>query len=372
VRRRTVLGLALALPGFARADTLRGTAETARPLPAPLAESVAALLGDAMSRFGVPGLAVALGDGGQLRFAAGYGTADVENAVPASAETVFRLASVSKPMTAVAALRLAERGRLDLDAPAWRYCTAYPAKPWTVTARQLLCHQGGVRGYRPGEPPQTRHYDSVAAGLAVFKDDPLAFEPGTSTTYSTYGFCLLGCAVEAAAGRPFAEVLHEEVFAPAGMTATQPDDVRFLTPHRAAGYIRGPLGELRHSALADMSHKVPGGGLSGTAPDVARFGLALLSGRLVGRTGLQAMLTGQPTRGGRVTGYGLGLAVGVHGGHREAWHTGGQERVSTLLYLRPESGLVIALLTNLEKIQTPLLDTARRLADLVTADRVVR
>jgi hypothetical protein len=64
--------------------------------------------------------------------------------------------------------------------------------------------------------------------------------------------------------------------------------------------------------------------------------------------------------------------VGVHGGHREAWHTGGQERVSTLLYLRPESGLVIALLTNLEKIQTPLLDTARRLADLVTADRVVR
>ena len=359
-------------PHAASVPAGRQAVELARPLPPPLAEAVASMVADQVSRLGVPGLSIALGDGGELRFAAGYGLADVENEVPAAPETVYRLASVSKPMTAVAVLRLAEKGRLDLDAPVWRYCEAYPRKPWTVTARQLLCHQGGVRGYRPGEPAQTRHFASVGAGLAVFKDDPLAYEPATASVYTTYGYCVLGCAVEGASGRAFAEVLRDEVLARAGMTATRPDDQRALVPHRAAGYFRAESGDLVNSSLADTSYKVPGGGLCGTAPDVARFGLALLGGRLLSRPSLQLMLTGQPDRYGRATGLGLGLASGLHRGRREAWHLGGQERVSTLLYLRPDSGLSIALLSNLEKAQTPLLDLARRLADLLTATTIVR
>ena len=121
-----------------------------------------------------------------------------------------------------------------------------------------------------------------------------------------------------------------------------------------------------------MSYKVPGGGLCGTAPDVARFGAALLSGRLVTKETLQRMLTRQKTRDGRVTGYGLGLTVGTRGGQREAWHQGGQERVSTVLYLRPDGDLAVALLTNLEKLQPQVLDLARRVADLATAQTVLR
>ena len=344
----------------------------ARPLPPHLAEAVATAVTDEMSRLGIPGLSLAIGDAGELRFAAGYGFADVENEVPATPETVYRLASVSKPMTAVAALQLAERGRLDLDAPATRHCAAYPTKTWPATPRQLLCHQGGVRGYRLGEPPQLRRFSSVPEALAVFRDDPLAYEPGTSVLYTTYGYCLLGCVIEGAAGRPFAELLRDEVFAPAGMTATQVDDPRLLIPRRANGYIRNGSGELLNSALADVTYKVPGGGLCGTAPDVARFGLALVAGRLVSRPTLQQMLTPQRLRTGRVTGFGLGLTVGVHGGKREAWHMGGQERVSTLLYVRPDAGVVIALLSNLEKVQGPLLQLGRRIADLLTADRVLR
>ena len=382
-RRPPVLVLAAAcalaaVPASARGRSPAGqgvarlAVELARPLPQPIAEAVATAITEELSSQGIPGLSVALGDIGELRFAAGYGLADVENEVAASPQTAYRLASVSKPMTAVAALQLAEKGLLDLDAPIGRHCEAFPQKAWTLTARQLLCHQGGVRGYRPNEPPQTRRYESVTAGLEVFKDDPLAYEPGTATVYTTYGYCLLGCAIEGASGRPFAEVLRDEVFAKAGMTATRPDDLRTLVPHRAAGYYRTPTGELVNSNLADTSYKVPGGGLCGTAPDVARFGLALLSGRLVGRSSLQLMLTGQPTRYGRPTGFGLGLAVGRRRGQREAWHVGGQERVSTILYLRPDSSLAIALLANLEKAQTPLLDLARRLADLLTADKVIR
>jgi CubicO group peptidase (beta-lactamase class C family) len=308
---------------------------------------------------------------GAVRHEAAFGFADVENSVPASPETVYRLASVSKAITAVAVMRLAEEGRLDLDAPVWRHCSVYPEKPWPLTARQLLCHQGGVRWYRPGEQPMTRRFTSLAEGLALFKDDPLAFEPGTRVLYSTYGYTLLGCVAVGAAGRPFLSLLEETVFGPAGMTATRVDDVRELIPNRAQGYVRERDGRLVNSALADMSYKVPGGGLSGTAPDVARFGTALLEGRLVSPETLQRMLARQKTRDGRSTGYGLGLALGSRGGKSEAWHTGGQERVSTVLYLQPDGRLAVAILTDLEKVQPQILDLARRVADLVTARTVV-
>ena len=341
-------------------------------LSAEVVEAVGSLLTGEMSRLGIPGLSLAVAAAGELRLETAFGYANVENDVEATPETVYRLASVSKPMTAVTVLRLAGRGLLDLDAPVWRYCPAYPPKPWAVTPRLLLSHQGGVRSYRPGEPPQTRRFEHVADGIALFAGDPLAYEPGTSVTYTTYGYCLLGCAAEGAAGRPFADVLRDQVFEPAGMTQTQPENLRVLVAHRASGYVRGPTGELRNSALADVSHKVPGGGLVGTAPDVARFGLALLDGRLLSRAELDRMLAPQRTRAGRVTGFGLGLAVGRRGGRREAWHIGGQEQVSTILYLRPDSGLVVAILTNLEQVQGPLLDLARRVSDLAEAERVYR
>jgi serine beta-lactamase-like protein LACTB, mitochondrial len=391
VRALRPVRAALAAAALALAAPRPGAAESVRPapqapaaaraavqvasveaLPPEAAEAMRSAVSEEMTRLGIPGLSLALGGGGEIRLETAFGWACVENEVAATPDTVYRLASISKPVTAVAALQLAGKRRLDLDAPVWRYCPAYPPKPWTVTPRLLLAHQGGVRGYRPGEPPQTRHYATVAEGLMLFASDPLAYEPGTAVAYTTYGYCLLGCAVEGAAGRPFAEVLREQVLEPASMSHTAPENLQLIVPHRASGYRRGRTGELVNSPLADMSYKVPGGGLVGTAPDVVRFGLALLNGRLLSRPMLEQMLTPQRTRRGRVTGFGLGLAVGRRGGRREAWHIGGQEQVSTILYLRPESGLVLAMLSNLEKVQDPLLDLARRVADLAEADRVYR
>jgi serine beta-lactamase-like protein LACTB, mitochondrial len=325
-----------------------------------------------MSRLGIPGLSLAVARGGALLHEAGFGFADVEGSVPARPETAYRLASVSKPITAALVLRLAEEGRLDLDAPVSRYCPDFPPKRWPVTARQLLCHQGGVRHYRPDELPMTRRFLSLADGLALFRDDPLEHEPGTRVLYTTHGYTLLGCAAAVAAGRPFVPLLEEAVLAPAGMTDTRVDDVQEIIPNRAQGYVRDEGGRLLNSALADMSYKVPGGGLSGTAPDVARFGAALLSSRLVSPETLKRMLTAQRTRDGRVTGFGLGLAVGLRGGRPEAWHQGGQERVSTVLYLRPDEGLSVAILANLERVQPQVLDLARRVADLAAAGATAR
>ena len=364
--------LAAAPPGTA-AESARPLprVSTASRLPDETFDAIRAAIPDGMSRLGIPGLSLAVAEAGEVRFEAGFGFADVENAVRARPETVYRFASVSKPMTAVVVMKLAEEGRLDLDAPVSGYCPDFPEKPWPVTSRQLLCHQSGVRHYRPGEQPKTRRFASLTEGLALFRDDPLAFEPGTKVLYSTYGYTVLGCAAAVAAGRPFPSLLQEMVFGPAGMTATRIDDVRELIPDRAQGYVRDGYGRLLNSELADMTWKVPGGGLCATATDVAHFGAALLSGRLVSAETRERMLTRQKTRDGRATGFGLGFTLGDRDGQREAWHTGGQERVSTVLYLRPDAGLAVAILANLEKVQTEILDLARRVSDLVTARTVV-
>ena len=146
-----------------------------------------------------PAVSVAIMEKGQVVYAKAFGSADVENGVTATVDTRFRTASVAKTMTATAVLQLHERGVLDLDAPIRTYCTAFPQKPWPVTARQLLGHLAGVRHYtKPGESSGTQHFFTVAESLKLFANDPLLFEPGTKYAYTTYGFSVLGCAIEGA------------------------------------------------------------------------------------------------------------------------------------------------------------------------------
>jgi serine beta-lactamase-like protein LACTB len=323
----------------------------------------------AMHRYGMPGLSAAVAASGSVSLSAGYGMSDLENAVPATASTVYRLASVSKPLTATAVLQLAAKGKLDLDAPVQRYVPAYPEKQWPLTCRQLLCHQGGVRQWTDEEFHNTRHYASLTEALELFKNDPLVFEPGTRTLYTSLGYNLLGAAVESASGQDFLDYMRENVFTPAGMETTGLDDVFTLIPHRAQGYQKAAGGELLNSALSDTSNRVPGGGLVGTAEDLARFVLALHSGALLKKDTREQMFVRQRTRDGRPTGYGLGWAVGTQRGRREVYHIGGQARVSTVLYFLPESDMAVVFLTNLEGVGTPLLELARQVADIALSSR---
>jgi len=316
-----------------------------------------------MQRQKIPGLSIALVTEHRLRWAKGFGYADLENSVPATEQTVYRLASISKTITAVAVMQLAERGKLDLDAPIQRYCPAFPEKPWPITARQLLAHVSGIRHYkRPEEITSTRHYTRIVDTLEIFKDDPLEHEPGARFTYTTYGYNVLGCAIEGASGMSYLDYVREHIFRPAGMDRARDDNVFAIIPHRAQGYRRTPSGELQNSPLADTSNKIPGGGLCSTVLDLARFAIALQQGKLLRRETLEPMWTPQKTRDGRETSYGLGWSLSEYRGRREVFHTGGQPRVSTLLYMRPEDRLAVVLMSNLEGAR--LLDLARRIADL--------
>jgi CubicO group peptidase (beta-lactamase class C family) len=302
-----------------------------------------------MSRQNIPGLSVAIATDGTLRWSNGYGLADLENFVPAKASTVYRLGSISKPITAVAVMQLAERGKLDLDAPVQKYCPAFPQKQWPVTSRQLLGHLGGVRHYNSdAEFGSTRHYQTVVEGLSMFKDDPLLHQPGTKFSYTTHGYAVLGCVVEGASGMTFKDYVNENIFKPAAMDRIRVDDVFEIIPNRAQGYAKKQSGELQNSALADTSYKIPGGGFCSTVEDLVKFALAVQSGKLVQPQTVEQLWTKQKTADGKETAYALGFGVEERNGLKIVSHGGGQQRVSTMLYLVPERKIVIALMLNLE------------------------
>jgi serine beta-lactamase-like protein LACTB len=321
----------------------------------------------AMSRLAIPGLSAAIVRDREVRWSSGYGLADVENELPATPASVYRLASVSKPITGTAILQLVERGKIELDAPIQRYVPAFPEKPWPITTRQLLCHQSGVRNWTDEEFHNTHRYTSVTDALAPFKDDALLFEPGTRTHYTSLGFTLLGAILEGAGGAPFMEQLRTSVFQPAGMEQARDDDVYAIVPRRARGYFRRGDGTLANAPLTDTSNRMPGGGLLASVEDVARFAAAVERGVLLKPATVQTAFTPQKVRGGRTTGYGLGWVLGRRGTRREVYHVGGQPQVSTVVYLLPESGVAVAILANLEGVENELLDLARQMAAVAAA-----
>jgi serine beta-lactamase-like protein LACTB, mitochondrial len=307
------------------------------------------------SRLSIPAISIAIVKDNQIVFRRGYGLADLENKVPATADTVYRIASVSKPLAAVAAMQLVEKGKLDLDAPIQKYAPSFPIKAFPITTRQLLAHLSGVRGYRRGEGERTYHYESLTDALAVFKDDPLEHEPGTKYAYTTFGYTLLGVVIEGASGMSYPEYLLERILKPAGMLHTQVDDIYAIIPNRARGYSPRVYGQFngnwRNPALMDSSYKIPGGGLVSTAEDLARFAIAVQNGVLIKPETFEQMSRNQKTRDGQETGYGYGWYVGRREGREpdgSVWHGGVQQGFTSDLWILPNKHFAVVILTNLE------------------------
>ncbi|HTA73850.1 MAG TPA: serine hydrolase domain-containing protein [Gemmatimonadaceae bacterium] len=303
-----------------------------------------------------PGIAVAAVVRGNPVWAKGYGMADLENAVPVTPHTLFRLASVSKPITATEAMILSERGKLDLDAPIQRYCPSFPEKPWPITTRELLGHLGGIRHYKSdaADDPEignTKHFtDGIAGGIAFFASDTLVAQPGTRFNYSTMGYTLVGCAIASAAGTSYVDAVREDVFVPAGMTETQADDRFAIIRHRTRFYHRDSTGQVKNAEFLDASYKVPGGGWLSSATDLAKFESALYHDKLMRRSTRTLMWTPQRTTRDSVTGYGLGWGIGDSTCVHCVGHSGGQQGTSTyvVLDLDRETGVVV--LANMDSV----------------------
>jgi serine beta-lactamase-like protein LACTB len=317
----------------------------------------------AVARQHVSGLSVAVVVDDRIGWSRAYGFADLENPVPFSTATVWRLGSVSKPITAIAAMQLSERGRLDLDVPIQKYCPAFPEKQRPITSRQLLGHLSGIRHYNADENfNSTRHYDGVVASLDAFKNDPLVHDPGTAFTYSTYGYVVLGCVVEGASGIPYAEYVRDNIWTPAGMSRTSLDDVARIIPNRARGYAHTEGGEFRNAELADTSNKIPGGGLVSTAEDLARLAIALDTHKLLKEETYRRMQVPMKTADGKESPY-FGFNISDRKKDKVLSHGGGQQGTSTFFLLVPARHFAVAVIANTSRINAG--EIANAVADAV-------
>lgn len=303
-----------------------------------------------MSRTSTPGVSVAVVRDGAFIWSTGYGLADLENDVPATNETMYRLGSVSKPITATAVMWLAEHGQLDLDAEVQKYCPAFPKKQWPITIRQLLGHFGGIRHYKENDPAlaSTHRYSTMEESLEVFANDDLVSEPGKKFNYSTFGYTVLGCVIEGASRKSYIDFVRSTIFGPAGMNHTETDDEHAIIPHRAQGYQKNKSGTLWNSDLADTSYKIPGGGLISNAEDLARFEVALLNDTLVKSATRELMWTAQKALDGSKNGYALGWGTGSDLGFPAVGHGGGQQRITTAILMQPGKRDGVVVLCNME------------------------
>jgi CubicO group peptidase (beta-lactamase class C family) len=322
--------------------------------PAPMTDAQAAVVDQArgfirkwLAGNNIPGVSVAVGVNGRIVWAEGFGWADLEQQVPVTQITRFRIGSVSKPLTAAAAGLLYERGALDLDAPVQTYVPSFPEKEWPITTRQLMGHTAGIRHYRNNaEGYSAAHFETVTDALSMFANDPLLFEPGSRYSYSSFGFNLVSAVVEGASRRSFLEFMRTEVFAPVGLRDTVADEVFTVTPHRARFYERDADGRLRNAAYVDQSNKWGSGGFLSTPSDLVRFGQAMIDDELLQRQTRAMFWTPTRTASGEEHASGMGWALQNAGGMRLVGHPGGSVGGGTDFLMIPDQRIVVAVMAN--------------------------
>lgn len=319
-------------------------------VPAPVTatgavDSARYLVGSLVETHRIPGFAITVSFGRTVVWHEGFGFADLETQIPATPATRFRIGSVSKLLTATALMRLWQTGRVNIDAPVGEYLIVPPALS-TITLRQLAGHLGGIRHYRGAEFLTNAHYARLQDALGIFISDSLVATPGTRYAYSSYGYTLIGAALESALAMPFPDVIRRHVLEPLGMSSTAPDVKEAGTPGRARGYSVS-AGSVTPAPDDDLSGRWPSGGYLSTTDDLVRLGWSVLAAGLLTDRSLATMLTPQRLASGLPTAVGVGWRVSTDSAGRPYVHHGGSSNGgSAFLLVYPQEQLVVAMASN--------------------------
>ena len=310
----------------------------------------------------LPGLSVAVGAGGEIVWAEGFGWADLESRAPVAPDTRFRIGTASTALTSAAVGLLLEKGRLKLDEKIQTYVPEFPEKQWPVTLRQLMAHLAGVRNDGGDEGPLfSMQCERPVDGLQPFKESALRFEPGTEYRYSRYGWILVSAAVEAAADEPFLSFMRGQIFEPLGMDHTDADSVAEPIPDRATFYFPRFAADPRYGPdlmrPIDLSCYAGSSVFLSTPSDLVRYGMAINGGTLLQPATVQLLQTSQRLPSGQETGYGLGWdleTVALAGKQtRTVGHDGDAlgGMVASLMTF-PEHGMVVSVTSNISYADT--------------------
>ena len=309
----------------------------------------------------VPGAAVLVLRDGEPLVRRGFGLADMENGVPVTAQTNFRLASISKAFTAATVLLLAEDGLLAVDDPVRKWLPSLPEAADGITIHHLLSHTSGLVDYEDVMPQGLDRQVRDADVLAILEDqDRLYFEPGTQYRYSNSAYALLTLIVEAATGERYADVLRERIFAPLGMdNSVAFEDGISTVSNRAYGHSLVD-GAWQRTDQSPTSAVLGDGGIYSSLDDMARWDAALYDNRLLSDD-TRALAFGDQTRVAvdedNVDAYGYGWRL--DGGRM--WHSGETMGFRNVIIRDPEQRTTVLVLTNRNNPQPYAL--ARRIMD---------
>ena len=309
------------------------------------------------------GLTIGVARGGAV-FAKGYGQADASTGEPASADTVYPICSISKNFATAAILKLAESGKLELNAPVARYFAQDPLPGRTVTVRQLLNHTSGAGSYNEGAD-----WSALAASpiphdrmLVRIASAPRA-TPGASWGYSNSAFYVAGLLVERLVGKSYWEYLAQAFFEPLGMSHASPCTA--ASKGRARGH-RLTKDGLEDAETESWENPFAGGGLCTTAGDLLAWQAALDQSKALARESVHLMRAPTTLAGGAAVDYGLGTRLGELEGHPTVGHTGGGQGFSTVLLRFPKDDLTLVVLTTTSATEARVVAArlARRLLGL--------
>jgi CubicO group peptidase (beta-lactamase class C family) len=298
--------------------------------------------------------AVLVARDGKVLLQDAWGLADRDAGTPVTTETLFRMGSMNKMITAVATLQLVEAGKLELDEPIGTYLPDYPDQEVAtkVTIRHLLSHTGGTgdifgRAFDAKRLMLQDHTDYVD----LYGSRGLRFEPGSQFEYSNYGFVLLGAIIEAVSGDSYYEYVNDHIYEPAGMLATGSLPESTKVPGRSIGYIKRPGGWVPNTDTLPWRGTAAGGGYS-TVGDLLRFAQALEDDTLISAASLA-----QATQAQSEESYGFGFGISGEGSTTSYGHSGGAPGMNGELHVYPQLGYIVIGLSNFDPPSvSPVLD----------------
>ncbi|MEO1652086.1 MAG: serine hydrolase domain-containing protein, partial [Bacteroidota bacterium] len=229
------------------------------------------------------GLAAGIFQGKAVLWKAAAGYQEAESQTTFTTQTLSRIASITKPMTAIAIMQLFEQGKIDLNAPIQTYLPDFPQKPQgSITIQQLLGHSSGMDAYASRkEINNQKNYVDLQAALEHIQDRDLVAVPGNEFHYTSYGYVVLGRIIEKVSGMNYETYLKKNIWEPAGMENTSLEKYGQAVAHKSLIYHKDKKGKIRKEAFTNLSDRVPGGGVQSTLEDLLTFGKAVLTNQLV-------------------------------------------------------------------------------------------
>jgi CubicO group peptidase (beta-lactamase class C family) len=310
------------------------------------AEEIDDYLTSAMQRQHIPGLSIAVIKNGETIKTAAYGQASIELHVPATTNTVFELASLTKPFVAAAIMLLVQDQKLALDDPISRYIDKTPIEWRSITIRHLLSHTSGIKDYLEREEmtPWDLSQEKI---LEIVSRFPLQFPPGEKWAYSNSGYVLLGMIIENASGQHFHKFIEDRILQPLQMRNTTWHHPDGLHENISEGYLWLGPGGLRNSGfLKYMASNRGDAGILSTVTDIAKFANALRNDTLLKRESRETMWTPMTLKDGPKPHYALGWFVDDVNGHPHIYHPGQNPLAASILSFYPDDKLTVILLAN--------------------------